>query len=86
MKGITRFFAFAVFSAALLASCSESSEAPVGKLTDPLGNYAWESAQWISASDAPVVTGAIGDKQNNRAADGASWFVSTVANSRKVAR
>ncbi len=86
MKGIIRFFVFAAFSAALLASCSETSEAPVGKLTDPLGNYAWESAQWISASDAPVVTGAIGDKQNNRAADGASWFVSTVANSRKVAR
>ena len=44
---------------------------------------AWESSIWISAADAPVVTGAIRGK-NFRAADGASWFVSTLKNDRKV--
>ena len=44
---------------------------------------AWESSIWISAADAPVVTGAIRGK-NFRAADGASCFVSTLKNDRKV--
>ena len=53
------------------------------KLTEALGGEAWKVSRWISAADAPVVTGKI-DSDNERAADGASWFVSTLKNERKV--
>lgn len=57
---------------------------PVGVRTAALDNSAWNHSEWISAADAPVISGKItGD--NERAADGASWFVSTLKNSGKVA-
>ncbi len=84
MKGIVRFFVLAVFSVATLYSCSKTSEGPVGELSDPLDDSAWECSQWISAANAPVVTGPVGDKENNRAADGASWFLSELTNGQKV--
>ena len=43
-------------------------------------------SQWISAADAPVVTGKIDDNTNNRSADGASWFLCTVKNKKKVTK
>lgn len=52
----------------------------VGKRTDALEASAWNDSQWISAVDAPVVKG----HNNGRAADGASWFVSTVKNEQKI--
>lgn len=52
----------------------------VGKRTDPLEASAWNESKWISAVDAPVVKG----HNNGRAADGASWFVSTVKNEQKI--
>ena len=61
-------------------SCTPKSEVC---MTDPLDSSAWEVSQWISAADAPVVEGTIGG-DNCRAADGASWFVSTVSNDKKV--
>ena len=51
---------------------------------DAMDHSAWSTAKWISAANAPVVTGKIDDNQNGRAADGASWFVTTVKNSGKV--
>ena len=72
-------FAFAA-SVALFVNCSPSPSV-VGEKADALDASAWESAKWISAVDAPVVH----DGNNGRAADGASWFVSTVKNERKVA-
>jgi len=72
-------FAFAA-SVALFVNCSPSPSV-VGEKVDALDASAWESAKWISAVDAPVVH----DGNNGRAADGASWFVSTVKNERKVA-
>ncbi|MDB0739453.1 hypothetical protein PL498_26125, partial [Bacteroides xylanisolvens] len=48
----------------------------VGKRTDALEASAWNESKWISAVDAPVVKG----HNDGRAADGASWFVSTVKN------
>ena len=51
---------------------------------DALDASAWDASQWISVVDAPVVTGKIGDMENNRAADGANWFVSTVKNEQEV--
>ncbi len=54
------------------------------KKVDALDHSAWNSAKWISAANAPVITGKIDDNTNGRAADGASWFVSTVKNRAKV--
>ena len=53
-----------------------------GKRTDALEASAWNESKWISAVDAPVVKG----HNNGRAADGASWFVSTVKNDRNCLR
>ena len=65
-----------------LASCGTGSADSV-KLTDALDNEAWNVSQWISAANAPVVTGTVAGA-NERAADGASWFVSTLKNEHKV--
>lgn len=65
---------------AVSSCCSESSV----QRADALPDSAWEVSKWISAADAPVVSGRIGDTDNNRAADGASWFVSTVTNEQNV--
>ena len=69
----------------LLASCGTQPATEYGTRADALDASAWESSKWISAVDAPVVTGQTGDMQNNRAADGSSWFVSTIKNEQKVA-
>ena len=68
---------------AAMATISAST-AFSGKRIAALDNAAWKNSAWISAADAPVVTGSIGGT-NERAADGASWFVSTVRNEKKVA-
>ena len=68
----------------LLASCGTQPATEYGTWADALDASAWESSQWISAVDAPVVTGKTGDMVNNRAADGSSWFVSTIKNEQKV--
>ncbi len=71
-----------ILAAALLAGCS--MEPGKGVRTEALDASAWETSEWISAADAPVVTGLVRDWKNCRAADGASWFVSTVMNEQKV--
>ena len=48
-----------------------------------LDDSAWDSSSWISAADAPVITGSIRGA-NYLAADGASWFMSNVRNEQKV--
>ena len=73
-----------VVATLLFASCGTQPVTEFGERTDALDASAWESSQWISAVDAPVVTGKTGDMKNNRAADGASWFVSIVKNEQKV--
>ena len=65
----------ALFSNSGLINATE-----VGKRTDALEASAWNESQWISAVDAPVVKG----HNDGRAADGASWFVSTVKNEQKI--
>ncbi len=74
-----------LFAAAVLffAACQTSDVAPVGTRAEALPDAAWESSSWISVVDAPVITGKVTDKEG-RAADGASWFVSTVRNEKKV--
>lgn len=57
---------------------------PQAVLTTPLTDAAWQSSQWIAVADAPVVSGPVDEHRNGRAADGASWFVSTVRNEQRV--
>ncbi|MBR6280404.1 MAG: family 78 glycoside hydrolase catalytic domain [Bacteroidales bacterium] len=77
----TRLFSlFAAFLAAV--GCTAVTPAPAS-MTEPLEDAAWNTSVWISAADAPVVTGRIGGA-NIRSADGASWFLSTVKNEKKV--
>ena len=68
---------------ALAACCNES--AVVGTRTDALDDSAWDSSLWISAADAPVITGLVNGREGHRrCADGASWFLGTVTNGGKV--
>ena len=73
----------AIATAILFTACGTKSATEVMRV-DALDASAWNASQWISVVDAPVVTGKTGDMQNNRAADGANWFVSTVKNEQKV--
>lgn len=66
-----------------LSCCTEQKKEEIHR-TDALDNQAWNSSTWISAANAPVVTGTVFD--GTRAADGASWFISTVKNPQKVNR
>ena len=54
-----------------------------GVRTQALDSAVWENSMWISAVDAPVVTGKITGK-NKLAADGCNWFVADVRNNQKV--
>ncbi|MCM1021677.1 MAG: glycoside hydrolase family 78 protein [Muribaculum sp.] len=64
--------------------CATEDATHYGERTEALNDSLWAHSQWISAVDAPVVTGKI-ESGNERAADGASWFVATVKNDKKVA-
>ncbi len=67
----------------VVAGCVDS--AVVGTRSEALEGNAWEQSQWISAVDAPVITDVVnGQEGHRRAADGASWFLSTVTNPGKV--
>jgi alpha-L-rhamnosidase len=59
-----------------------SKERPTASFITPLDDSSWENSKWISVADAPVVEGRV--DEDTRAADGASWFVATVKNSKKV--
>ncbi len=85
MKTFFRLFLSLAVTATCLAACSAPADY-AGSLVEPLGDYAWDSSQWISAANAPVVTGIVKGKENCRAADGASWFLATVRNEKPVAR
>ncbi len=73
-----------IFAVAICAgvSCGSSDSTVPGSRTDALDDSAWKASEWISVVDAPVVTGTIHD--GSRAADGASWFLSTLKNDKKV--
>ncbi len=55
---------------------------PVGKRTQALDKKTWDASQWISAPNAPVITGQVVD--GTRAADGANWFLCTLHNEKRV--
>lgn len=62
--------------------CSGRKDGDVFR-TEALDASSWDASAWISAADAAVVEGTITGE--TRAADGASWFVSTVRNKKDVA-
>ena len=68
----------------MLTACGTADRKSVGTLIGALDDNAWKSSEWISVVNAPVVKGTVND--GARAADGASWFVSTVTNEGKVER
>ena len=77
---------YILLTLALAASVTLSAArvtAFTGVRTDALDSSAWNESVWISAADAPVVEGKI-EKGNRASAPGASWFVLTLDNARKV--
>ena len=52
--------------------------------TQAIDESVWGLSQWLSAANAPVVTGQVNDHENGRAADGASWFLSEQKNEGRV--
>ncbi|MBR3440447.1 MAG: family 78 glycoside hydrolase catalytic domain [Bacteroidales bacterium] len=69
----------AVAIAFIMAGCSSRGTMTVQK-TDALDASAWNQSEWISAVDAQVAV----ENDDDRSADGASWFVSTLKNEGKV--
>ena len=69
-----------------LASFFPKAEQPAGTRSEALDDAAWKVSEGISAADAPVVKGKVLRTENCRAADGASWFVSSPVNDKKVTR
>ena len=65
-----------------MISCGKSSK-EVFRI-DSLNDSCWQSSLWISVANAPVVKEKVYD--GTRAADGTSWFMSTVKNDKKVSR
>ncbi|MCQ2180753.1 MAG: glycoside hydrolase family 78 protein [Bacteroidales bacterium] len=68
----------------LAATACGNADITAGKRTEALDSSLWDQSSWISARDAEVVTGPVKNDENHLAADGASWFLSTVANDSKV--
>ncbi len=66
-----------------MPAMAEVKHNEAGKRTEALNPALWEKSQWISVVDAPVITGKV-ETGNERAADGASWFLATVKNQGKL--
>ena len=75
----------AISSLILCAAMATGCGSPAAYRTDALDDSAWECSEWISAADAPVNDRII-EEDNERAADGSYWFVSTPTNVKKVTR
>ena len=54
-----------------------------GRRVKALDDSAWDVSVWLAVPDAPIITGEV-TSENFRAADGASWFLSSVKNEGKV--
>lgn len=66
-----------------LYACSTDQTNESGKRVSALDDAAWNHSEWISVANAPVITGKI-NGSNERAADGAAWFVSVVKNEKEI--
>ena len=76
-----RNFIIAIIALLTAVACCGGDADTVGVRTDALDASAWESSKWISVVDAPVVSK---DSISVRSADGASWFLSTIENEKRV--
>ena len=76
-----RNFLIATIALLTAVACCGEDAATVGVRTEALDASAWNSSKGISVVDAPVVPK---EKLSVRSADGASWFVSTLKNDKKV--
>ena len=76
-----RNFIIAIIALLTAVACCGGDADTVGVRTDALDVSAWESSKWISVVDAPVVSK---DSISVRSADGASWFLSTIENEKRV--
>ena len=83
MKKIVSSFCIAA-AFIVLAACNSGRSQTAGVRTDALDDSAWESSEWISVVDAPVVEGEVKGASNYRSADGANWFVASQKNHAKV--
>lgn len=79
---IFRIILFTFCIGFILISCGKSSK-EVFRIDSSLDSC-WQSSLWISVANAPVVKEKVYD--GTRAADGTSWFMSTVKNDKKVSR
>ena len=61
MKAIFRNLTSVAIVAAMvsLSGCATGDTAEAGNLTNALDHSAWSVSKWLSAADAPVVTGKI---------------------------
>ena len=71
-----------VAASIMFAACSSSSKLESSLLADPLDASVWQTSTWLSAVNAPVYKGQVND--NSCSPKGASWFMSTVRNERRV--
>ncbi len=69
---------------AMLCTTQTTVQTVAQDRTQALDDSAWSTSQWLSAKDAKVATGQINDHENGQAADGASWFSTTVTNEGRV--
>ena len=85
-RNIMKDMAIGVALMTLWGCGSPSSNQPCSRIA-ALDDAAWNESEWISVVNAPVVTGIVDSnngRKNERAADGASWFVTTLKNEQKV--
>ena len=64
-------------------ACGTSPVTEVGSKIPALDDSAWDSSMWISVVNAPVITKE-DREENDHAARGANWFMSTVKNEKQV--
>ncbi|MBP5515300.1 MAG: family 78 glycoside hydrolase catalytic domain [Bacteroidaceae bacterium] len=69
----------------LTVSCTHTTEKGNAR-AQAFSDEAWGLAEWLSVADAPVVTGRVTDGENNCSAPGASWFMTTLNNEKRVAK
>ncbi len=69
--------------AAIVVACTPKAvDSTVLPLVPALDNQAWDASEWISVVNCEVVTG----DDVYKSAPGASWFLSTVTNEKKVSK
>ncbi len=69
---------------AMLCTTQTTVQTVAQNRTQALDDNAWGTSLWLSARDAKVVNGPVDDHKNGRAADGASWFTTTVTSEGRV--